>query len=244
MTAVLVTRPRAERDPLVRRLEELGYRVHAVATVTTQTVSLELPAAIEDYDWVVVTSVRGVQSLFAQVAGLPGPPRWAAVGPATARALAEQGVAADAVPAESGGAALAGAMQLVDPLGGRRVLLARADAAGPDLPDRLREAGARVDEVTAYRTLPAPAASRPALLAALDDRDLAALVFASGSAVAGLVELAGERAADARRLPAVAIGPQTAAAARRLGFRVAGVASEPTVESLASALAGALQKEH
>src|SRR5438874_1039543 len=87
-------------------------------------------------------------------------------------------------------------------------LLARADAAAADLPAALRAAGALVDEVAVYHTVVGPDSSRAGVAAALADPALAGAVFASGSAVRGLVRLGGE---PARRLPAVTIGPSTTA---------------------------------
>lgn len=228
---MLCTRPEGERDPLVARLRELGYRVHAVPTVATEP----LPFAVPDLagvDWVVVTSAAGARALLA-VAAPPAGVRWAAVGPRTAAALAEHGIAPDAVPGESRGVEIAGAIAGVAPLPGLRVLLARADAAADDLPAALRAAGALVDELAVYHTVVGPEASRAAVAAALADPDLAAVVFASGSAVGGLLRLGG---VAARRLPAITIGPVTTAAALREGFAVAAEADLPGVEGLVAAV--------
>src|SRR5207302_609971 len=62
MTAILVTRPQAERDPVVGLLQERGYRVHAVPTVATVPIKIGLPD-LERYDWIVVTSATGVLAL-------------------------------------------------------------------------------------------------------------------------------------------------------------------------------------
>jgi uroporphyrinogen III methyltransferase / synthase len=229
-----VTRPEGERDPLVARLRALGYRVHAAPTVTTEPVAFAAPD-LAAFDWVVVTSATGVDALLdAAPAGAGGGrARWAAVGPRTTAALAGRGIAAAAVPAEARGVAIAAAIAAVEPPRGRRVLLARADAAAADLPAALREAGAAVEELAVYHTVIGPEASRPAVAAALADPDLAAVLFASGSAVRGLLRLAGR---DPRRLPAVTIGPATTSAARAEGFVVAAEAQRPGVDGLVAAV--------
>ena len=66
MTAILVTRPQAERDPVVGLLQERGYRVHAVPTVATVPIKIGLPD-LERYDWIVVTSATGVLAGHFQV---------------------------------------------------------------------------------------------------------------------------------------------------------------------------------
>jgi uroporphyrinogen-III synthase len=223
VTAVLVTRPAGAADPLVIALVERGFRVHAVPTVAIEAVAVS-EAALAGFDWVVVTSATGVAAL----PSLPVESRWAAVGEATAAALAERGVTASVVPIASNGASIAAA---IPDVAGRRVLLARADAAADDLPRVLRERGAEVVELIVYRTVAAPAGSAPALAEALADPDLAAIVFASGSAVHGFLGLGGTPG-----LPAVTLGPRTTAVARELGFAVRGEATKQTTQGLADAV--------
>ena len=121
--------------------------------------------------------------------------------------------------------------------GGGAIVLARADAATPDLREALLSRGAVVEEVVAYRTLEGPASSRDPLRAALHD-DVAGITFTSSSTVRGLIRLAS--AVDrgrARSCPAFCIGPVTADTARRAGFHVAAVAPEHTASSLADTIA-------
>ncbi|HEY8811838.1 MAG TPA: uroporphyrinogen-III synthase [Candidatus Dormibacteraeota bacterium] len=230
MTSVLVTRPGGSEDPLVSALAERGYRVHAVPTVATESIAIG-EESLAGFDWIVVTSAAGVASL----PSLPKASRWAAVGEATAAALDARGVSADLVPLAGNGAAIAAAIP--EPAG-KRVLLARADAAAEDLPRLLRERGAEVVELTAYRTVEGPATSAAALAEALADDDLAAVVFASGSAVRGFLALGGTPA-----LPAVTLGPKTTAVARVLGFVVTGEATKQTTLGLADAVARVIPLE-
>jgi uroporphyrinogen-III synthase len=230
VTAVLVTRPGGERDPLVGALEAAGYRVHAVPTVGTQALDFERPD-LTAYDWVVVTSATGVGALTA----FPSGPRWAAVGTATARALRAAGVEPALVPDEADGLALANALPDVK---GKRVLLVRASAAAPVLPERLRERGAAVEELIAYLTIEGPASSAVPLRTALGDVDLAAIVFASGSAVRGYAALGG-----GTTWPAITIGPRTSEVARQLGFRVVAEAETQSAAALVAAVSAAIPVE-
>jgi uroporphyrinogen-III synthase len=224
---VLVTRPAGAGDPLVAELESRGYRVVAVPTVLVRPLEVDWPA-LDRFDWIVLTSAAGVEALPSTPAG----PRWAAVGQATAKALRAKGIEADLVPAESNGAALGEALPAPK---GARVLLVRASLADPDLPAKLRERGGEVVEVTAYRTIEGPEESRDPLRRALAEPDLAAVMFASGSAVRGFVKLGG-----ATRLPAITIGPRTSAVAREAGFNVAAEAAAPDVRDLADAVERAI----
>jgi porphobilinogen synthase len=227
MTTVLVTRPMGAADPLVAELEARGYRVSAVPTVATRP----LPASWPDlagFDWVVVTSAAGVDALPA----VPSGPRWAAVGESTAAALRGRGAIVELVPSEASGAALAQALPEPD---GKHLLLVRASMADPDLPAGLRARGALVDEVTAYETVEGPAESSGMLREALGSGDVAAVVFASGSAVRGFIKLGGGNS-----LPAITIGPRTSLVARDEGFRVIAEAAAPGVAELAATVARAV----
>ncbi len=230
MTAILVTRPSGASDPLVAELESRGYTVTAVPTVVTRPLQFHWPE-LGAFDWVLVTSTAGVDSL----PDVPAGPRWAAVGETTAGALRAKGVEVDFVPPDSSGAAMASV--LPDPEG-MRILLVRASAADADLPAALRKRGAFITEIAAYETVEGPRDSAAALRRALARTDLAAVVFASGSAVRGFIKLGGGNS-----LPAVTIGPRTTSAARAAGFTVAAEAVSPDVEQLAAAVERAIPVE-
>jgi uroporphyrinogen-III synthase len=230
MIAILVTRPGGESDPLVHALRRRGYRVHAVATVQTEPMDFNAES-LATCDWIVLTSVRGVKAL----AELPPGPRFAAVGSETARALQARGITPSHLPGRADGADLGDTLPDVK---GKRIALVRASAASTDLPDRLRRRGATVEEVTAYRTVEGPAASAEKLRDALADPELAAVIFASGSALRGFLDLGGSA-----RLPAITIGPRTTNSARELGFVVMAEADAQSVSGLADAVVHALPME-
>jgi hydroxymethylbilane synthase len=245
--ALLDTRPELD-ERLRAAVEELGFRhIHvptiAIAASPVHSGLERARSQLGAYDWVVVTSRRGVEALLADGPKMAARTRWAAVGNSTADTLRRHGVEVACVPGAATAAAIPAAMARMGPLTGARVLLARADAADTFLPQRLAEMGAEVDDVVAYRTATAPADSRGALASALEDPQLEALVFASGSAVKGLVELAGEGAAALRRLKVITIGPKTTEAARHHGFMVTRQSDTRDSAGLAAALRSALDDE-
>lgn len=241
MTRVLVTRPERQADDLVQRLGELGIEALPVPTVEiVPGDDAKLRRAIEGLDpsaWLVVTSANGAAAVGTALAGRPlrDGVRVAAVGPATAEVLRGAGIGVDAVPERYLTAAIAHAMGEVR---GLRVLLARADAASPELREALLARGALVEEVTAYRTVEGPAASQERLRRALEE-GIDAVLFTSGSTVRGLVALVPLHLRQrVTSIPAVCIGPVTAVAARGAGFWVAAEASEHTATGLAEATVG------
>jgi uroporphyrinogen-III synthase len=227
MTAILVTRPAGNADPLVKLLEARGYRVHAVPTVGTEPVEFD-SSDLARCDWIVLTSVNGVDAMTE----LPSNPQYAAVGEKTAAALRARGIQPAHVPHETNAAALAESLPDVE---GKRFALVRASAAGSDLPEKLRQRGATVEEITAYRTVEGPSKSAQPLRAALADPALAAVVFASGSAIRGYIALGGVTGVHA-----ITIGPRTSVSAREHGFDVIAEAEGQSAEEMASAVVQAL----
>jgi uroporphyrinogen III methyltransferase/synthase len=223
---VAVTRARAQASALAARLRELGARVVEAPAIRVRPLEVALPHP-RGYDLLCVTSPNGVEQLFArlrdarELAGVTV----AAIGPGTARALRERGVAADVVPDRAVAEGLVEALAEV-PLG--RVLIVRAAEGRDVLPDALRARGAQVDVVALYETVAEPLddAVREAARAA----DYA--LFASASAVRFLAAAGG--ALDGPR--AVSIGPATSAELRAHGVEPALEADPHTPEGLLQAL--------
>jgi uroporphyrinogen-III synthase len=242
----LVTRPAGQAAALVSALADHGIEGVAVPTVAIRPADpVTLAAALRDtaWDWVVVTSANGVEPVAAAVrdAPLPGATRLAAVGAPTADALRAAGLRVDHVPEAFRTVAIADGLGALD---GRRVLLARADAATPDLRDALLARGATVREVIAYRTVEGPPDSREPLRAAIA-AGIDGITFTSGSTVRGLVALLDDPAAlaTARATVAACIGPVTAAEAARHGFEPWVVAQPHTASALAASIAAHLRLE-
>jgi uroporphyrinogen III methyltransferase/synthase len=237
---VVVTRARAQAGTLAAALRALGAETVElpVIRIEPRIESEEVRAAvgaIGDYELICLTSPNGVRLLFEALegAGLDAralaSARVAAIGPGTARALAERGIAADVVPERSVAVGLVEALGDAD-LEGRRVLIARPAAARDVLPDALRERGAEVDAVALYETVredPAPGA-----LAAAREADYVTLT--SASTVRNLLEALADGLPPGAR--AVSIGPITSEAARAAGVEVAVEAERHDLDGLIEAL--------
>jgi uroporphyrinogen-III synthase len=188
------------------------------------------------YDWLILTSAQAVRAL-AEHSTLNiqhSPLSIAAVGPATAAACAELlGLRPATVPEQFIAEELAAAL---GDLAGRRVLLPNADIARPTLEDRLCAAGALVERVVAYRTVPAPAGGLD-MAAMLAAGQIGAITFTSGSTARAFAQKVGPEGLELARKTVIAcIGPSTAAACRAVGLAPHVVAEVSTEEGLVEAL--------
>ena len=231
---VVVTRPREHAGPLVGGLERLGAVVSVVPLIAVELLEDggELRQLVErgGYEWIVFTSANAVRAAGPALGRAAA--RTAAVGPVTAGALREVGVEPAFVPDRFAAREIADGLE---PLAGARVLLPQSEIAEPSFADGLRDRGAAVDVVDAYRTVSRePTAEERAELERAD-----AILLASGSAARSLADAA----APAERTVVVCIGPSTAEVARAAGLRVDLVAEDATGEGMIRALAVHLGKE-
>lgn len=258
---IVITRPRAQAAALADKLAALGAEPIIFPTIQIGPVDdyAPLDAAqrqLDQYRWIVFTSANAVAIFWERLGGrlprltpYPSPNareasgegglaaegaasiRFAAVGPATARALEKRGYTAAFIPDEYVAEALAAGLGDV---AGQRLLLPHAELAREVLADELRARGATVDEIAIYRTL--PAAPDPRGLAELR-RGVDAITFTSASAARNFALIAGGELLAGSRAIVACIGPVTAAAAREAGLPVDVIAAEYTLDGIVSALA-------
>jgi len=246
---IIVTRTRANAAGLVDALHQLGADVVVVPLIAT--VPIATPADVADAvtalaqsaapRWVVFTSATAVRLVFplsgvelVRVASV------AAVGPATAEALRENGVSVELVAAEHSAEGLAGELASRG-MTGATAWLPQAEGSRPVLADRLREGGAEVRITVLYRNeMPAGAPER---LAHALEAPVDAITLTSGSTAENLWRALAGRTLDPR-IAVVCIGEQTAAAARRHGIEVAAVARRSNRAGLIEALTGHLAARH
>jgi uroporphyrinogen-III synthase len=248
---VVITRSSDRSATMAQRLRELG-----ATPIFYPTISFAAPedpepldAALRrllngQYDWLALTSVTAVQFVAERLRQISSdgviPARIAAVGPSTAEVCLELlGVAAAVIPEKFDGSGL---ITKLGDMREQRVLLANADIARPVLAAGLREAGALIDRVIAYRTVAAGDSDDIDMPALLADGGVDVITFTSGSTARGFVERIGPAGLEhARTLTIACIGPATAQAAQAAGLPPTVVAGVFTEEGLIAALVDALQ---
>jgi uroporphyrinogen III methyltransferase/synthase len=241
---ILITRPRAQADEFAAELSAAGFEPYFFPVIEIRPIpdNTELESALKrlsSYDWLVFTSVNGVEAVGAQldrlqIQALPEKVKVAAIGPKTAEALRARAIEPCFVPNEYVAEAI---LPGLGELKGRWVLLPRAEIARQALPQAISQAGGVAHEIAVYRTLPAKADLQglAALRAGVD-----VVTLTSPSTVENFVAIARQHGLDPHNLPGspvfACIGPITELAARDEGLTGLIVAQEFTTEGLIRAI--------
>jgi len=250
---IVVTRARSQASELVNLIDELGgealeFPVIQLQTPTNPTTLQKLSDALQQlavYDWVVFTSVNGVQYFFRSLEMFGCDIRHmanakvAAVGSKTAMALRERGIIAQIIPDKFQSDELITAM-LPELKAGQHVLLPRADIARKSLPLQFKELGLQVTEADVYENI-IWLENGAEVLEQLDKGIVHIVTFTSSSTVTNfLAALRLLGVAEPRKLLAhveiACIGPTTAQTVEYCGLQVTYLAEEATIGSMIDAI--------
>ncbi|HTD22803.1 MAG TPA: uroporphyrinogen-III synthase [Terriglobales bacterium] len=246
-TRVLVTRTRKQAGTLSTMLRQQGATVLEVPTIEIHPPRswAQLDEALrrhEDFDWLILTSVNGVEAMAARCRKLRLPTRKlgqlkiAAIGPATRKAIEQHELKVDVVPSEY--VAEAVVEKLRHKVKNKRVLLVRAAVARDVIPLQLKKAGAEVKVVEAYQTI-VPLSSRRKLKRIFSNSQQRpnVITFTSSSTVRNFHELVRSLKKEYMQGVATAsVGPVTSATLRECGYRVDTQAQQYTMPGLVKAV--------
>ena len=243
---ILVTRAQHQAGALSAHLRRLGATVVAVPSIEIRPPRSYRPLdsalrRIARYNWLVFTSVNGVQPLFSRLRTMRMSLRHlrrlrvAAIGPATKKEVERRGLRVHVAPPEYVAESLVQALRRH--VKGKRVLLVRARVARDVLPKALRRAGAKVEVVQAYQTV-APPRSRRLLQKALRARRPDWVTFTSSSTARNFALLVGatRMSAELEGIRVASIGRVTSKTLRELGVRVTVQARKYTIPGLVQAI--------
>jgi uroporphyrinogen III methyltransferase/synthase len=249
---VLVTRSRAQASVLSRMLVERGAEAVELPVIEARdlTDTAELDSAVSslrNYQWVLFTSVNGVDAFWQRMRAAGRDARWfenikiGAIGPATAERLQGLGLYPDYISQEfTSESMLQGLAELG--VAGCRILLPRSDIAPRELIEGLIKLGADPFEVTAYRTVsPEGVVSEGKRRLLAGEIDI--VTFTSSSTVTNLVTILDGDVDAINKAKIACIGPATASAAAKAGIRVDITAQEHTIPGLVSAIESCFKSE-
>lgn len=244
---IVITRARQQAGRLAQLIEDLGGEVVEFPTIeicppddyTAFDAAIE---NIETYHWVIFTSVNGVAPFLERMHEKQKPVsalkqlRVGAIGPETAKALSAGGIDTGLVPPRFQAEGILETM-MPQAMRGQRVLIPRAAKAREVLPETLRQWGAAVDVVVAYRTV-TPATDVSPLLRLLQDRRIDVITFTSSSTVSNFVRLFKNQKLDEilGATTIACIGPITENTVCELGGQAQIVAREFTIAGLVDAI--------
>ncbi len=202
----------------------------------------ELVRDAYQYDWLLFTSVNGVEAFFEMFFKLYddcrhiGNVKLGAIGPATAERIRKFHLAVDLQPKEFVAEAMVAALVAEGSVENLKFLLVRAEGARDVLAKQLSQLGAIVDEAVAYRTV-AEQEDVAGSVARFQKEGADLITFTSSSTVTNFKAL---------NLPlppgtkTASIGPVTSAAMRQAGLKVDIEAGRYDIEGLIEAILKAI----
>jgi uroporphyrinogen-III synthase len=241
---VLATRPAEQAGGLSALIEAAGGRVLRWPLLEIEPTGSDSPAAEllnrpDDWDWLIFVSanaVRCARALGGWAGRRSARTRVAAVGAATAEALAETGIRVDLIPKpQFNSESLLAAPELAQ-VAGRRILIVRGVGGRELLAATLRERGAETAYAEVYRRL-RPKGDAAAWIDLWRSGGIDLATVTSGEALEHLMDLLGEAGPElASRTPLAVIGPRIGALARKRGWRRIIEAGQASDAGLAEAI--------
>lgn len=245
---VLVTRSRSQASELSKAIEELGGEPFEFPTIEIKDPDFQqLDGAIgniEAYNWIIFTSVNGVNAFFKRLIKSDKDIRnlincnICAVGPKTKEVLEEKGLKVQYMPGEYKAEAIIQSLENKVKKGDK-ILLPRADIGRRILPQALSDLGAEVDDVVAYKTEKSNSHGK-LLYEMLKNKEVHIITFTSSSTVKNLVELLDIPSDQLKDLLedvlTVSIGPITSATAKDLGVKIDIEAQQYTINGLINSM--------
>lgn len=240
---IVVTRSRKQSSALSAKLRVLGADVYELPTIRVVPPEnlVEFGELVRDafqYDWLVFTSVNGVDAFFDMFYRLYddsrsiGNVKIAAIGPATARRIKDFHLAVDLQPKEFVSEAIIDELLEFGSVENLKFLLARAQGARDVLLKRLSELGAIVDEAIAYRTIPETTDAEGGLERfRTEGADM--ITFTSSSTVENFLAL---QVPLPESLKTASIGPITSDTMRKNGLTVGVEAARYDLDGLVDAI--------
>ena len=246
---VLVTRGREQSRKMAEQIIEQGGDPILFPTIqiTSPSDLGPLDAVFErvnTYDWILFTSVNGVERFFKRFFELHGDirklcgPKIGAIGPITAAALKKYYLNVDLLAKEY---LAEGVLELLNQRGikGQKFLIPRAEKARELLPEEIVKHGGIVDVITVYKTVIPSDSDIQKIRELFTRREVDVVTFTSSSTVTHFCEMLDvhDLADILQNVTVASIGPITSKTLSEKGLKIDIEASEYTIDGLISAIA-------
>ena len=248
---ILITRAQGQTEEFSGLLKNYGATIIPFPTIEIVPPDDWSPLdeainRLATYDWVIFTSVNGVKFFAQRLKGkgvnitILAEKKICAIGPRTQGELEKMGLTVTFMPPEYRAEGVAEGLKKRG-INGKKILLPRAREARKILPDTLREAGAVVDEVEAYRAT-RPTKNKDSLETILK-KGIDVVTFTSSSTVRNFMELVPDKTV-LNGVTVAVIGPITAETVRNYGLEPAITPSEYTIPALVQAIVEHFTEPH
>ncbi len=245
---IIVTRSRDQASEFSEQLTELGANVLEFPTINITIPDDFSPLdnelkSLESTDWIIFTSVNGVDSFFNRIFDLGGDIRdlkgvkICSIGPATTERIKGYHVKVDCQPPKYVAESVVEVLKEADELKGKRILMPRADIARSYIPEELQKIGAEVVDIIAYKTVVATNGDN-SVLDKLKSGMVDIVTFTSSSTVRNFIKIVGEDNLSTfkENVQFASIGPITTDTAEEMGIDIHIKADEYTIPGLVQAI--------
>lgn len=246
--SIIVTRSRDQASEFSEKLTDLGAKVLEFPTISIAPPDSFGPLdkeieGLESVDWIIFTSVNGVDSFFNRLFDLDGDVRdlkgvkICSIGPATTERIKGYHIRVDCQPPKYVAESVVETLKEVEDLKGKRILMPRADIARSYLPEELQKMGAEVSDVVAYKTIPASNGDGN-VLEDLKNGLVDIVTFTSSSTVRNFVKIVGKDNLELfkEKVTFASIGPITTTTAEEMKINISVNADEYTIPGLVKAI--------
>jgi uroporphyrinogen-III synthase len=256
---IVVTRPREQAEETVEAIEKRGGKpylfptieIHGTADLSATKVFFKA-LADKKVDYVILMSINGVQHLLnaAERLGVKDEIKknlkdttTIAVGPKTANELQKNGIHVDLIPLQYTSEGILQCLQQRH-VSGKTIYIPRTSEAPPDLTEKLRKMGNRVEEIYVYQSqLPSDRGLAEKFVKDLAEEKVDAVVFSSSLGVKNFFEMLKQlipekklRKLIEQKTAVVAIGPTTAKTLAEAGVKVDVMPNKSTLDDTLDAL--------
>jgi uroporphyrinogen III methyltransferase/synthase len=244
----VVTRSRDQASEFSEQLTDLGANVLEFPTISITSPDDFTPLdkeieRLESTDWIIFTSVNGVDCFFHRLSELGGDVRdlkgvkICSIGPATTERIKGFHIKVDCQPPKYVAESVVEVLKEIEDLKGKRIMMPRADIARSYLPEELQKMGADVADIVAYKTVAATNGDN-SVLDKLKDGTVDIVTFTSSSTVRNFAKIVGEDNLSAfkENVQFASIGPITTKTAEEMDIKVSIKADEYTIPGLVKAI--------